>query len=34
MGQAMRETEVPTTLAPLIGTFFAQVADSMRNREE
>ena len=34
MGQAMRECEVPETIAPLIGMFFAQVADSMRNREE
>jgi len=34
MGQAMRETEVPESVAPMIGMFFAQVADSMRNREE
>lgn len=34
MGQAMKETEIPEKSAPLIATFFAQVADSMRNREE
>ena len=34
MGQAMREVEVPESIAPTIGLFFAQVADSMRNREE
>ena len=34
MGQSMRECEVPETVAPMIGMFFAQVADSMRNREE
>ena len=34
MGQSMRECEVPEAVAPMIGMFFAQVADSMRNREE
>ena len=34
MGQAMREVEVPEETAPLVAMFFAQVADSMRNREE
>jgi hemoglobin len=33
MGAAMKETEVPADLAPVMGAFFAQVADSMRNRE-
>ena len=33
MGKAMRETEIPADAAPLIGAFFAQVADMMRNRE-
>ncbi len=33
MGQAMREAEIPEKHAPIIGAFFAQVADSMRNRE-
>ena len=33
-GQAMREVEVPEETAPLVAMFFAQVADSMRNREE
>lgn len=33
MGQSMREVEVPESVAPTIGMFFAQVADSMRNRE-
>lgn len=34
MGQAMRETEVPEELAPILAEFFAQVADMMRNRAE
>lgn len=34
MGQAMREVEIAADVAPTIGMFFAQVADSMRNREE
>ncbi len=33
MGAAMKETEIPAEQAPIIGAFFAQVADSMRNRE-
>jgi hemoglobin len=33
MGAAMKEVEIPAEHAPLIGAFFAQVADSMRNRE-
>jgi hemoglobin len=33
MGEAMKETEIPAEQAPLIGEFFAMVADSMRNRE-
>lgn len=32
MGQAMRETGIPDQAAPLIGGFFAQVAEMMRNR--
>jgi hemoglobin len=32
MGQAMRETAIPDAAAPLIGGFFAQVAEMMRNR--
>lgn len=34
MGRAMREAEIPAEAAPLIGAFFAQVADMMRNRED
>jgi hemoglobin len=34
MGAAMKEAEIPADLAPVMGAFFAQVADSMRNREE
>lgn len=34
MGQAMREVAVPDDVAPLLGMFFAQVADAMRNRED
>lgn len=34
MGQAMQETKVPEDLAPVMGEFFAQVADMMRNRAE
>ncbi|MDB6138809.1 MAG: glbO [Verrucomicrobiaceae bacterium] len=33
MGQSMLEVEIPATIAPVISLFFAQVADSMRNRE-
>lgn len=33
MGEAMQEVEVPEADAPVIGSFFAQVADMMRNRE-
>lgn len=32
MGYSMREVEIPATEAPLIGAFFAQVADMMRNQ--
>lgn len=32
MGESMQEAEIPEPEAPLIGSFFAQVADSMRNR--
>ncbi|HEY1050882.1 MAG TPA: globin [Prosthecobacter sp.] len=32
MGESMHEAEIPETEAPLIGAFFAQVADGMRNR--
>lgn len=32
MGGAMREVDIPAEEAPLIGTFFAQVADTMRNQ--
>ena len=32
MGEAMTEVGVPDPEAPIIGTFFAQVADMMRNR--
>lgn len=34
MGAAMKETEVPADIAPVMGAFFAQVADMMRNRED
>lgn len=34
MGAAMKETEVPADIAPVMGAFFAQVADMMRNRQE
>jgi len=33
MGQSMREAEIPAEQAPIIGAFFAQIADVMRNRE-
>lgn len=33
MGAAMKETNVPEDVAPVLGAFFAQVADMMRNRE-
>ena len=32
MGEAMSEVAVLDPEAPIIGTFFAQVADMMRNR--
>ncbi len=32
MGGAMREVDIPAAEAPLIGAFFAQVADTMRNQ--
>jgi hemoglobin len=34
MGQAMAETAVPPEIAPVLGAFFAQVADFMRNRPD
>lgn len=34
MGASMREVEIPAEQVPLIGAFFAQLADFMRNREE
>ncbi len=33
MSEAMREVAIPDEAAPMIGMFFAQVADMMRNRE-
>jgi hemoglobin len=33
MGESMHEVEIPEDAAPVIGAFFAQVADMMRNRE-
>jgi len=33
MGEAMRETNVPQDVAIQLGTFFAQIADFMRNKE-
>ncbi len=33
MGQAMAEVEIQPQHAVVIGTFFAQIADMMRNRE-
>jgi hemoglobin len=32
MGFAMREVEIPEAEATLLGAFFAQVADMMRNQ--
>lgn len=32
MGESMHEVGLPDAEAPLIGSFFAQVADGMRNR--
>lgn len=32
MGQSMQEVGIPAEQAPLIGAFFAQVADAMRNQ--
>jgi hemoglobin len=34
MGQAMREAGISEEVAPVMGEFFAQVADMMRNRAE
>ena len=34
MGAAMKETNVPEDVAPVMGVFFAQVANMMRNRED
>ncbi|MFZ4763614.1 MAG: globin [Roseimicrobium sp.] len=34
MGAAMKETNVPEDVAPVMGAFFAQVADMMRNQED
>lgn len=34
MGQAMREVGISDEVAPVMGEFFAQVADMMRNRAE
>lgn len=34
MGASMREVDFPTEHVPLVGAFFAQIADFMRNREE
>jgi hemoglobin len=34
MGAAMREAEIPADIAPVLGGFFAQVADVMRNRAD
>ena len=33
MGQSMLEAEIPAEQAPIMGAFFAQIADMMRNRE-
>lgn len=33
MSEAMREVAIPDEAVPMIGMFFAQVADMMRNRE-
>ncbi len=34
MGAAMRESGIPQAQAEILGIFFAQVADFMRNRQE
>jgi hemoglobin len=34
MGAAMQETEIPEDVASVMTVFFAQVADSMRNRAD
>ena len=34
MGQSMREVGISEEVAPVMGEFFAQVADMMRNRAE
>lgn len=34
MGAAMKETNVPEDVAPVLGEFFAQVAEMMRNRDD
>ena len=33
MGQAMREADISPEIAPVLGAFFAQLADFMRNKE-
>jgi hemoglobin len=33
MGQSMREVEISAEQVPIMGAFFAQIADMMRNRE-
>ena len=33
MGQSMREVEIPAEQVRIMGAFFAQIADMMRNRE-
>jgi hemoglobin len=34
MGASMREVEIPLDHVPVLGAFFAQIADFMRNRPE
>lgn len=34
MGASMREVDFPVEHVPLVGAFFAQIADFMRNRKE
>ncbi len=34
MGASMREVEIPVEQVPVMGAFFTQVADFMRNQEE
>jgi len=33
MGQSMHEADIPSEQAQIMGAFFAQIADMMRNRE-